>query len=218
MRVVLIGCGRHGRVVGEMISCLDNLELAGIIDPSGKTLPGIPNLGGDEVLVTLKQKGIQGAVIGLGGVRDSVPRERIYERIQDAGLELVNVIHPSAYIAPSAQLGTGITVMPKAVINTNSTLHDCVIINSAAVVEHDCTLGAFSNVAPNATLGGNVKLGHGVHIGLGASVRDSIQIASRVVVGAGAVVVKDITEACIVAGVPAKPLKTNNNRRQNENA
>lgn len=42
-------------------------------------------------------------------------------------------------------------------------------------------------------------------VGIGSAVRQMIKIGSDVMVGAGSVVVSDISDACVVTGVPARP-------------
>ena len=52
-------------------------------------------------------------------------------------------------------------------------------------------------------------IGNGVRITAGAKALGKIKIDDNVIIGANAVVVKDIAEACIVGGVPAKIIGTN---------
>jgi acetyltransferase-like isoleucine patch superfamily enzyme len=51
-----------------------------------------------------------------------------------------------------------------------------------------------------------VQIGAAAHIGAGAVIRQGIRVGTRSVVGAGAVVVRDVPDDAVVAGVPAKPL------------
>lgn len=81
-----------------------------------------------------------------------------------------------------------------------------VIINTAAIVEHECKIGDYSHIAPNATLCGNVTIGSGVFFGAGAVARQGICIGNNSTVGAGSVVTKDIPPNEIWAGNPARKL------------
>ena len=84
--------------------------------------------------------------------------------------------------------------MPGAVINYGALVRENTIINTAAVVEHDCDVGAHCHIAPNATLCGGVKVGELTHIGAGSVVLQGITIGSGCVVGAGSVVTKDMPD------------------------
>jgi phosphonate metabolism protein (transferase hexapeptide repeat family) len=52
-----------------------------------------------------------------------------------------------------------------------------------------------------------VSIGHDVWVGHGAMVLPGVTIGNGAAVGAGSVVTKDVPDFCIVAGVPAKPLR-----------
>lgn len=205
-RIVLIGCGGHGRAVAELIAGLAHYTLAGVVDPSGASLPAAPNLGGDDVLKTLGRQGIAAAAIGVGSIGNTALRHRIFDAAVQAGLELPALVHPTAYVSPSATLAAGVIVMPRAVVHAGATVGQAVIVNTGAIVEHDCRIGAFSHLSPASVLGGHVRMGADVHVGLGACVRDRVTLAAGCVVGAGAAVVGDVPEAMVVVGVPAKPL------------
>ena len=55
-----------------------------------------------------------------------------------------------------------------------------------------------------AKLAGTVHVGKATWIGIGASVSNNLSICENCMIGAGAVVVKDITESGTYIGVPAK--------------
>ncbi len=79
------------------------------------------------------------------------------------------------------------------------------LINTGAVVEHDCAIGDYAHVAPNATLGGGVTVGADAHVGMGAVVIEGRRVGASAFVAAGAVVVADVPDGARVAGVPARP-------------
>lgn len=186
-------------------------EVVGLLDPDpglrGTEVLGVPVLGDDDLLPELMSNGVSHAFVGLGSAGDGTPRRRLYELALSHGLRLVDAIHPSAVVSPSAFLGPAVTIMAEAVVNAAARLGANVIVNTGAVVEHDCLLGDHVHVATAAALGGDVEVGEGAHVGLGASVREGVRIGAGAVVAAGAVVVADVPEGAVVAGVPARPLE-----------
>lgn len=80
------------------------------------------------------------------------------------------------------------------------------ILNTGCSVDHDCILGMTVHVSPGARLAGGVIIGEGSWIGIGASVKQLVRIGSRVIVGAGAVVLADVPDGITVVGVPARPI------------
>jgi acetyltransferase EpsM len=67
-------------------------------------------------------------------------------------------------------------------------------------------LDDFVHVAPGATLAGNVVVGEGVFIGMGASIVPARRIGPWATIGAGATVVRDVVTGCTAVGTPARCL------------
>jgi acetyltransferase-like isoleucine patch superfamily enzyme len=59
-------------------------------------------------------------------------------------------------------------------------------------------------------LAGNVTVGEGSHVGIGASVIQGVVIGKWTVIGAGAVVLNDVPDYAVVVGNPGKIIKVNN--------
>ena len=72
------------------------------------------------------------------------------------------------------------------------------------MVEHDVEVGEYAHVAPNAAMGGGSSLGAFSHLGIGASVLPCVHIGARSVVGAGAVVVRNLPDEVVAIGIPAR--------------
>ena len=81
------------------------------------------------------------------------------------------------------------------------------IVNTGAIVEHDCVIGDGCHVSVGASLAGSCRLADGVTIWPGAILRNRVSIASGVIVGAGAVVCGDLETPGTYVGVPARLLK-----------
>lgn len=116
------------------------------------------------------------------------------------------LVHPTAWVSPSAELGRGVFVGPMAVINARARIAHHAIINTGAVVEHECDVGLGAHVAPHATLAGGTRVGAHALVGLGAAVLPGAAVGARAVVGAGAVVLQDVAEGQRVAGCPARAI------------
>jgi UDP-perosamine 4-acetyltransferase len=209
-RVVGLGAGGHAKVVIEILRLMAGYELVGLLDPKQELwktkVLGTPVLGNDDLLPELYKDGVRHAFIGLGTVGDTRPRRQLYEKARAQGFQIVRAIHPQAILSPSVEIGHGPTIMAGAVINANARLGDNVIVNTGAIVEHDCVIGNHVHIATGAQLASTVCVGDGSHIGLGASIRQCICIGRNAIVGAGAVVVEDVPDDVVVAGVPAQIL------------
>ncbi len=210
-RCVLLGGGGHASVL------LDALAEAGVPLPEavldrnrslwGSTYCGVPVLGDDEELARLVAEGFGRFIVGIGSTASTAPRQLVYERAIRCGLQPVPVIHPSAIVSRGAEVGLGAQLLARCVVNVGVQIADNVVVNTSAVVEHDCTLGSHVHVATGAVMAGGVHVESGAHIGAGATILQGVRIGARAIVGAGSVVLKDVPAGAVVAGVPARILR-----------
>lgn len=84
------------------------------------------------------------------------------------------------------------------------------LYNLNCTIAHDCQIEDFVTVGPGANISGNVHLKEGCSIGTGAvvlqgrSTDDKLVIGSDAVIGAGAVVTRQVGDGLTVKGVPAR--------------
>ena len=183
-----------------MVGFLDANE-----DLHGTEVAGLPVLGHLNLLPKLKGKGVGGAIVAIG---DNRVRRSYAQRLAAAGLELVNAVHPSAVVSPTAVLGRNIMVAPGAIVCTEARVGDGAIINTAAAIDHECQIGECAFVAPGVRLAGRVWGGAGAFIGIGANVLPCLTIGEFAVVGGGALVRRDVPPGATAVGVPARVIKT----------
>jgi UDP-perosamine 4-acetyltransferase len=203
-RIIVVGAGGHAKVVIDVLRSA-GWHPEGLLDPSYPSPPvsGVPVIGTDEAAADLRLRGIRYAFVAIG--RNDL-RRRLCRELRALGFELPNAIHATASISTTAVLGTAIAVMPNAVIHAEAHISDFAIINTGAIVEHDCVIGEASHVAPRSALGGSCRLGDEVFFGIGAVARPESIIGDRAVVGAGATVVGTIEAGATVVGNPARRL------------
>jgi acetyltransferase EpsM len=204
-RLILIGGGEHARVVAEAAAAMGGMDLVGFVDPEpcDETVRrlGVRRLGDDSAL---RQHPGAWGVIAIAGLGSLVARRRIVERLSPALEGWATIIHPRAWVSPTAGVEHGAVIMAGAVIQTGARVGAHCVVNSGAIVEHDVELGAFSHAAPAAVLGGGARVGEGTYLGMGAAVRDHVTIGAEALIGMGAVVVTDVAPGCRVLGVPAR--------------
>jgi sugar O-acyltransferase (sialic acid O-acetyltransferase NeuD family) len=199
--VRLIGSGGHALVV------LDSLSVLGVPDQSIAIFDQNPDRVGRQVgghtvqAFDARQFSDGSAHICIG---DNNARERVAAELVALGCALHTIIDPRAIVSASASIGAGSFVAPGAIVSAQVQTGQCCIINHASVVDHECALADFVHIAPGATLGGAVSIGRCTLIGAGANVLPRVSVAARATIGAGAVLIKTITESAVYVGVPAK--------------
>ncbi|WP_301911709.1 NeuD/PglB/VioB family sugar acetyltransferase [Neisseria viridiae] len=207
-KLAVIGAGGHGKVVAELAAALGTYgEIVFLDDRAQGSVNGFPVIGTTLLLENSLSPEQFDIAVAVGSNRI---RRQIAEKAAALGFALPVLIHPDATVSPSSTVGQGSVVMAKAVVQAGSVLKDGVIVNTAATVDHDCLLDAFVHISPGAHLSGNTHIGEESWIGTGACSRQQIRIGSRATIGAGAVVVRDVSDGMTVAGNPAKPLAGKN--------
>lgn len=135
-------------------------------------------------------------------------RLRIAERLQAAGFSPVTAVHPTAWIAASATIGPGAQIHAGAIIEVHSVLGSQCIVNTRASVDHECILEEAVEIGPGAILAGSVHVESRAWVAMAATVLPRLRIGADAIVGAGAVVTRDVPPRTVVAGVPARRLKS----------
>ena len=200
-QLVLFGGGGHAAVCSEVF--VDGgRSIVGYVAPVATTL-SYKYLGDDETYLSSSQSDVE-AFVAVGS---NQLRMRITEAAQIYGQRLAGAVHSSAIVSSSASIGVGSIVMPGAIINARAKIGAGVIVNSGAVVEHDVIVEDFVHVGPGSRVAGGAMLRRGVLLGVGASVIPNVTIGEWSVVGAGAAVVRDVKQASVAVGVPARLVK-----------
>lgn len=201
-RIVLVGAGGHAAVVAEA-GLLAGLEIVGFFDDNPEATlravaPGVRHLG---EIADAGARAPAPLIVALG---DLAVRRRVIRALAETAAPIAGaVVHPRAFVSPSAALMAGVFVGPGAVVHSRAVVGPHAILNSACVVEHDCRVGENAHIAPGAVLGGEVIVGDDSLIGLGARVLPGRRVGPRATIGAGAVVIRDVGVGETAVGVPA---------------
>jgi sugar O-acyltransferase (sialic acid O-acetyltransferase NeuD family) len=103
--------------------------------------------------------------------------------------------------------GVGCIICPDVIITDNVSIGKHCQFNIQTSIGHDCNIGDFVTTAPKVSISGNVTIGNRVYIGTGAIIKEKTYICDDVIIGAGAVVLNDITQPGTYVGIPAKKIK-----------
>jgi sugar O-acyltransferase (sialic acid O-acetyltransferase NeuD family) len=207
LKLLFIGSSSHASVLVDAIELAGAYTIAGYLDDTlarGSKRRGYSILGGlGDAATICADQFIEDVVVAIG---DNWWRRKVYsELVQKCpNLRFPVVRHPSAIVASSAEVGKGSVILAGSHVGRGSRVGDFCILNTGSSIDHDCTLHNFASIAPGVCMGGLVEIGECSAVGVGASVSDRISIGSHVVVGTGAVVVRDIPDLVVAYGNPAR--------------
>jgi acetyltransferase EpsM len=203
MKLVIIGAGGHGQVVADA-AIAAGFEVLGFLDDDrslfGRQFLGVSVLGPIAAAHDMDAN----CVVAIG---DNRCRKHVVDLLGLPAQRYAAVIHPRATVSPYAKVLPGAMVLAGAVVGPQAVVGSHSIINHASSIDHHDILGAFVHIAPGCHAGGNVHVGNGAFLGIGVSVVPGATIGKWATVGAGSVVLHDVPEATVVAGVPARVLR-----------
>lgn len=199
-RLIIIGAGGHGKVIADLAVKNDYKNICFLDDQTVGDCVGFPIIGKTEEAKRLND-GKTDFVIAIGS---NAIRKELAEKYD---VNWVTLIHPSAQIGINVTVEKGTVIMANAVVNAAAVIGKHCIINTGAIIEHDNVIEDYVHISPKVALGGTTRIGALSHIGIGAALRNNINICANCVIGAGAVVIKDIEQSGTYVGVPVRKIK-----------
>lgn len=209
--LVIVGAGDFGREVSFVVERLNehgaDWNLLGFVDDDetmrGAMADGYPVLGPVECLWDMERPLWAVCSVGTGRVR-----ARIMEKVLSwPGISAASLVDPSVIVGRGAEIGAGSVVCPGTVLAINASLGAHTIVNLNCTIGHDTVLEDCCTVHPGSNLSGKVHVGRCTDIGTGTKIIQGLSVAPGSILGAGAVVVRDIAEPGTYVGVPVKKVR-----------
>ena len=205
--VYIIGASGFGKEVAWLIEENNELNILGFIDDNenviGTKVNGYNVLGNIDYLIS-KVEDIN-VVIAIGNPNI---RELIVNRLKaKSNIFYPNIISKDAIVSKYVDLGIGNIICTKSIVTTNIKFGNFNHVNLNCTIGHDVILEDFITIYPSVSVSGNVHINNYTELGTGSRIIQGKTLTSNVIVGAGAVVVKDLLEAGTYVGVPVKKVK-----------
>jgi sugar O-acyltransferase (sialic acid O-acetyltransferase NeuD family) len=201
--LILVGGGGHCKSVIEVAEST-GYNIKGILDlPEnvGREVLGYSIIGSDDQIINFVNEAH--FIVTVGHIKDTTLRIRLHQKIEDAGGVLATIVASTAHVSKYARIGEGTVIMHNAIINADATIGRGCIINTFANVEHDAQVGDYCHISTGAMVNGNCIVGSETFLGSQSVMVNGIEIADGCVVGAGAMVRKNINQKGVYSGNPA---------------
>lgn len=148
-KLLIIGAGGHGQVLAEVaMACgYDRVDFVDDRNPCA--------VGTTDQAEALAGR-YDGVIVSIG---NNDLRRAFIQRLQAVDAPIATLVHPRAFVAPSAILGEGSAVLPGAVVNANARVGKGCILSIGALVDHDATIDDFSHVNAGAVVAAGKRAG-----------------------------------------------------------
>ncbi len=210
--LIIVGCGEFGEMVYEFFSSDSNyVPVAFAVEKRFKNeefLLGLPILEFESIKQQYPTNEYE-LFIAVTYVHLNEERKRLYSQAKAMGYKLASYIHPSTTVSSQVTVGENVLVMENCVLQKGVKVGTGTIIWCGSVISHGSKVGQFSWVAPRTAIAGFTKIGNHVFLGVNSTVADMLEIADKIVVGAGGVVNHSLTEPDVYVGCPVRSLGGN---------
>ena len=182
--LLILGAGQYGVMAAEIAESMGVFDRIAFLDDSFNASAALPSErhcerseaisgdtchsreGGNLLLGTLADLPNFAAQFKFGFVAIGNPalRRKLTEQLQQNNITPATLVHPTAYVSPSAQLEAGCCVEPNATVQTGAVIKLASFIASGAVIRHNATVGEFSHVDCNVVVNTLAVVPAGTHI------------------------------------------------------
>ena len=196
-KIVIMGASGHGRVVADVARACGYSDVIFLDDAD---VPLASGKGADYI----HYREDSDFIVAIG---NSKIRERVQKELTDGGCRMATLVHPHTVIGSDVSIGKGTVIMPGAIINAGAIIGEGVIVNTSSSVDHDCIIEDYCHVSVGVHVAGTVHVKRHTWLGAGATISNNLNICEECMIGAGAVVVKDIENSGTYVGVPARKIE-----------
>ena len=144
-RLVILGAGGYGRTVADVAEQLGYSTI--VLDDTNPAHP-----------LSSFQSYINSSTTFIPAFGNNAFRMEWVNRIEESGGRLATLIHPTAYVSPTATIHSGTVILPHAIINTDAVVGKGCIINLGTIVDHGCILEEGVHIAPGAIVKGENRI------------------------------------------------------------
>lgn|SRR5699024_1349837 len=210
--IIIYGSGGLGRGIIELITAINKVSdnkwnVLGIVDDYSKTdVHNLPYLGNINYLLNYQEKTC--VALAMGNPEAKYDKYQFLK--QNKNLLFPNLIHPNVYIPQTLTLGKGNIISSGVSFSADINIGNFNLIHFNSSIGHDVFIENYNSIYPLTALSGYVRLYNKIEVGSNATIIPGITVGDKAIIGAGSVVLNNIKSSEVVAGVPSKVIRYNN--------
>jgi len=213
-KLIIIGSGNVAGYIVHNLSLFGfRYDIVGFCDNDasriGKKIWGL-SIFPMEFLNTLKGQMDIAIAISKPSIKEKVASElmQLSAFNKNVKFNFPNFIPDNVWLSEKVKIGYGNILYPGTSINYETVIGNFITINMNCAIGHNSSLGDFSTLAPGVNLAGFSILEKGVEMGIGSCTRQNVHIGQFARIGGQSMVISDVPSNTLVAGIPAKILKS----------
>lgn len=139
-------------------------------------------------------------------IASPISRRSTVSLLTSRGGKFASYIHPTALVSPTAKIHNGSILFPYSLASHNSEVGPFCVLNAHSTLGHDSTLGSFVTLSSHVDITGNCKIEDDVFFGSGSRIVPHKSVGTASIIGAGAVVMRNVKANQTVYTLPARTL------------
>jgi len=205
---VIVGAGTYGQVYAEYLQ--EDYNILGFIDDDEKLsnteINGIKVLGNFNFLLN----SIENSVNVFIPIGNNKVRVELFKKVIDKGFKTPNFIHKKTLIHSSVKIGKCVYILPGTQIMPLTEIKDFVLISMGVNIAHHVTIEQGCFFSQGSNIGASLALKENAYLGIASTVMTGVKIVGKdSLIGAGAVIIKDVPDNATVVGNPGRVIKLN---------
>lgn len=206
-KCLIIGAGTYGQVYAQYLKEL--YDVVGFIDDDltlhGLHVMGYKVLGDSLYLFNNINKDDVAVFVPIG---NNEVRLKLLIQLNEQGFLTPSFIHESALIHESVKVGKAVYILPGVNIMPCTVIKDFVMISMGVNIAHHTIIEEGCFFSQGTNIGASVNIKRKAYFGISSTLMTGVkEVGEDALVGAGAVVIKNVPDHAVLAGVPAKVLR-----------
>lgn len=207
-KLIVVGAGEFGEIAYEYFTSDSEYEVAAFAVEKKyrkqESLFGLPVINFEDILFQYSPKEYE-VFVAVTHVQLNKVRQRLFQQCKKMGYRCASYVSSQAFVWHNVKIGENVFIFENSTLQYQVQIGDGVVIWCGNTIAHCTVVKDYCWLAPGVAIGGKTYIGENTFIGVNATLGDNITIARDVIIGAGAVTVRDLKESgAIYIGSPAK--------------